>query len=118
MLSATVEKNLVLTNDFVSEEKRKLLKTLSDIVVLVEISKCGGLSAPYIITLFEKYGIQMSPGTIYPLLYRMGKKKQIRLLLNRRKKLYVLADSGQKVLRELQLVQREIIDFINCLLNK
>ena len=92
---------------------------MSDIVVLVEISERRGLSAPDIITLFEKkYGIQMSPGTIYPLLYRMEKKKQIRLLLNRRKKLYVLADSGQKVLRKLQLDQREIIDFINCLLNK
>jgi|GEM_PF-3026710 DNA-binding PadR family transcriptional regulator len=76
MLSASIEKNVVVIKDFVLEEKGKLLKACSDMVILTEISKRRRLSALDIIALFkEKYGTQISPGTVYPILCRMERKR-------------------------------------------
>ncbi|MCW4047877.1 MAG: PadR family transcriptional regulator [Candidatus Bathyarchaeota archaeon] len=119
MLSATTEKNAAHAYDFVVEEKGKFLKAYSEVTILAEMNKRLGLSATDVIALFkEKYGKQMSPGTIYPLLRRMEQKKLIKLIPNRRKKFYVLTDSGKKALNDLQLNLKEIQVFIFYLLTK
>jgi hypothetical protein len=47
----------IMIDDFLLEEKRRLLRACSDVIILTEISKRGGLSAFDVIALFkEKYG--------------------------------------------------------------
>ncbi len=119
MFSVATKKSVVDTTDFIVEEKEKLLKACSEVVILTEISKRGRLSAPDIIALFrEKYDTQISPGTVYPILYRMERRRYIRLLSRRRKNLYILSNSGQKVLNELQLSFTEIQNFVSSLFDK
>ena len=114
-----VKKKAVVSDEFVLEEKAKLLKACSDIAILTEMTKRNAVSAPDIIDFFRKnYDIRLSPGTIYPILCRMERRGYIRLLPNRRKKFYVLTDSGRKALQNLQERLEEIQSFIICLVNK
>ena len=86
MFSAVTEKNVVITNDFDLEEKGRLLKAWLNVVILAEMNKRLWLSAPEVIALFkEKYNIQISSGTIYPIFRRMEKKRDIKILPNRSK---------------------------------
>jgi DNA-binding PadR family transcriptional regulator len=119
MLSAPVEKNVPNTNNFVSEKKCKLLKACADLAILAELSKQAVLSGPDIISLFkDKYGMQMSPGTIYPILCSMEKKRLIRPLPNRKKKVYALTTLGKEALYTFQVNLEEIQGFIVCLATK
>jgi len=73
LLVKTSEQNV---NNFIVGAKRKLLKACADIAILSELNKPSRLSGADIVYLFRsKYGMQMSPGTVYPILQRMEKKE-------------------------------------------
>ena len=109
----------IFDNNFVMEEKRKLLKAFSDIAILEELTKREALSASEIIAFFDKnYDIRMSPGTLYSILYKLERRGYIKVLPDRKTKYYVLADSGKTALDCLQARLEEIQNFIICLLNK
>ncbi len=111
----STDKNSFVDYEFVLEEKTKLLKACSDIAILAEIAKRSALSALDIIVLFKKnYDTQMSPGMVYSILRRLEQSGYIRLLPYRRKRFYVLADSGRKALESLQQRFEDIQNFIVC----
>jgi DNA-binding PadR family transcriptional regulator len=113
------ENNSVFDNKFVLDEKRKLLKAFSDIAILEELTKGEPLSASDIIVFFHKnYDIRMSPGTLYPILYRLERRGYIKVMADKKTRLYVLADSGRTALDCLQTRLEEIQSFIICLLHK
>jgi DNA-binding PadR family transcriptional regulator len=114
-----IDKNAVPGYEFVLEEKAKLLKACLDIAILEEMTKRNAVSAPDIIVFFEKnYDIRLSPGTVYPVLCRMERRGYIRVLPNRKKRFYVLADSGREALESLQQRLDDVQSFIIGLLNK
>jgi DNA-binding PadR family transcriptional regulator len=111
--------NQVFDNNFVLEEKRKLLYAFSDIAILEELTKKAALTAPDIIVFFkENYDIRISPNTISPILHRLESRGYIKQMPNEKTKLYVLADSGRTALDNLQARLEEIQSFIICSLNK
>jgi len=111
--------NSVFDNKFVLEEKRKLLKAFSDIAILDELTKGEPLNASDIIVFFHKnYDIRMSPGTLYPILYKLERRGYIKVIPDKKTRLYVLADSGRTALNSLQTRLEEIQIFIISLLNK
>jgi DNA-binding PadR family transcriptional regulator len=113
------EKNIVSNHDFVSEEKARLLKACLDIAILTEMAKRSVVSASDIIVLIKKNcGIQISPGTVYPVLYRLERRGYSRLLPDRRKMFYILTDSGKKALEDLQQRFEDMQSFIICLVNR
>jgi DNA-binding PadR family transcriptional regulator len=73
--SAEIEKSHgLIAKKIVLYEKGKLLKACADIAILSELIKRSRLSGADIVHLFRsKYGVQMSPGTIYSILQRMEK---------------------------------------------
>ena len=110
--------NSVFDNKFVLEEKRKLLKAFSDIAILDELTKGEPLSASDIIVFFHKnYDIRMSPGTLYSILYKLERRGYIKVISDKKTRLYVLADSGRTALDSLQARLEEIQSFIISLLN-
>ena len=114
-----IERNAASRHDFVLEEKAKLLKACSDIAILTEMAKRSAVSARDITVLFrDNCGIQVSPGSVYNVLYRLERRGYSRLLPNRRKQLYVLTDSGKKALENLQQRLGDIQSFIVCLINR
>jgi DNA-binding PadR family transcriptional regulator len=63
-------------------------------------------------------GVRISPGMLYPILYRLETRGYIRELPRRRKKLFVLTDLGRKALEDVEHPLEEIQIFIICLLNQ
>jgi DNA-binding PadR family transcriptional regulator len=118
-LFSGTDKNSFVDYEFVMEEKTKLLKAFSDIAILTEIAKRSALSALDIIVFFkENYDAQISPGMVYSILRRLERSGYIRVLPYRRKRFYVLADSGRKALESLQQRFEDIQSFIVCSLSK
>jgi DNA-binding PadR family transcriptional regulator len=103
-----IKKNDDNDHEFFLEEKSKLLKACAEIAILTEMTKKDAMSASDIIVFFEKNcDTSLSPGTIYPILYRLERKGYIRLLPNRKKKFYFCSESGRKAMEDLQ---RRIVD--------
>ena len=79
----------------------------------------AGARAPTIIAFLDKsYDVQISPGTIYSLLYKMEKKGNIKQLPHKTKKLYTVTDSGKKILEDFQREKNKVRYFITDLINK
>ena len=86
---------------------------------MVEMSKRAVITAPCIIAFFHKtYDIQISPGTVYPILYAMERNERIRRLPNRPKKSYVLTESGRNEIVTFQNDRKEILYFIVDLIHR
>jgi DNA-binding PadR family transcriptional regulator len=114
-----VERNEAIGNDFVLEAKAKLLRSYSKIAILAELTKEAAVSAKQLNVLFEKNcGVRLSPGTLYPILYRLENRGYIRELPKRKRRLFVLTDLGRKVLDGIEHPLKEIQVFIICLLTK
>ena len=84
---------------------------------MAQLSERGVLSATNIISIFKKrYDIQLSAGTVYPVLYVLEKDGNIKRLPNRRKKLYVLTSKGKKTIKNMRGNIGELKKMINDLL--
>jgi DNA-binding PadR family transcriptional regulator len=82
-----------------------------------QLSERGVLSATNIISVFKKrYNIQLSAGTVYPVLYALEREGNIRRLPNRRKKFYVLTSKGEETIKNMRGNVGELNKMINELL--
>ena len=84
---------------------------------MAELAERNVLSATNIILVFKKrYGIQLSSGTVYPVLEALERDGNIRRLPNRKKRLYVLTAMGKETIKNLQTNAGEIHKIINELI--
>ncbi|HII86079.1 TPA: hypothetical protein HA273_05880 [Candidatus Bathyarchaeota archaeon] len=88
-------------------EERIIKKTL-DLIVLraLEDESMSG----YAIILFvnRKFGIRLSAGTVYSLLYSLERKNFIRAQVGKGAKCYVLSKKGEVTLRALKKMQNRL----------
>jgi DNA-binding PadR family transcriptional regulator len=118
-LFQTHEKTVILENGIAQDRKKKLLIAYLDAAIMAEMAQRNAISAPNVIAFFEnKYKIRISPGTLYPILYKLEKKGYIRRIWKKSKLLFALSDSGKQVLEILQLHVDEARGFIVELVNK
>ena len=83
------------------------------------MSQRTAINVTSIITYFEeKFNIQISPGTIYPIFKKLEKKGYIKKLPNRTKTLYVLTGSGRTMLMNIQYNLDEVQSFMSKLIIK
>lgn len=102
-----------------SEVKRKITLALLETTIMAEMSQRAGMTVPNIIDFVLKTSdIQISPGTIYPTLYLMEKKGKINKLPNRRKKTYVLTETGKKEIMNLQKGAKYLQAFLLKLIDR
>lgn len=87
----------------ITELRKRMLKAILAPLILALLSEMTASSATNFIEIFkERFGIQLGPGTLYPVLYRLEKQREIKSLPNRRKKLYVLTNKGKEIIEDLQ----------------
>jgi DNA-binding PadR family transcriptional regulator len=99
--------------------KKKFLKAFLDVAIMAEMAQRSAMSAMDIIVFFEnKCNFRISPGTIYPILYKLEKNEYIKKLPNRVKGLYELTDSGKQKLKNLKQSMAEVQSLIIELINK
>jgi DNA-binding PadR family transcriptional regulator len=88
---------------FTQRVRKRVLIACLDAAIMEQLSERRVLSATNIIAIFKKrFNIQLSPGTVYPVLYALEREGKIKRLPNRTKKLYVITNKGEISIKNLQ----------------
>ncbi len=91
-------KKKVSKGTFLEVIQKRLINTCLPALIVQILSESCIVTATDIIFAIEKhYSIQMSPGTVYPVLNRLEKNGYIKRLSSRRKKIYTLTNKGSDV---------------------
>ncbi|HSV50184.1 MAG TPA: PadR family transcriptional regulator [Candidatus Acidoferrales bacterium] len=98
------------------EVETRVIKEFLDIIILCELKGHNELSG-YDIALLQKqkFGITLSPGTVYSTMYAMERRGLIDAHSNGKKTTYVLTDLGVKALDNLGRCGMELVDFMKCI---
>jgi len=106
-----------LSSSFEEELIQTRVKKNFDIIILSMLKDNPIHGDKIIADLHNTFGVLLSPGTLYPLLYRLVSEELIVVEVERRRKLYTLTSHGERRTREFvesykRLVDR-IVDFID-----
>jgi len=97
---------------FEKDQIENLLKSFLDIVVLSMLNGESVHGYHIIAVLHKNFGVLLSPGTLYPLLYRLEEKKLVTVKELKRKKLYSITPQGKRMVSQVMKVRRKNSDKI------
>lgn len=99
-----------------------MIKTFLDVIVLAMLNGEPLYGYKLIGELHKSFGVLLSPGTLYPLLYHLEKEGFIEVSSLDRRKLYFLTEKGQKKVHMIndsyQKHSERIFSFVNIHLLK
>ena len=100
----------------VKKLQRRVVKSFMDILILTELrnSPMGGYDV--ISHIHKRFGILMSPGTVYSLLYSLEREGLIKGVWNQRKRVYVLTEKGEQNIKAITKANEEIQSFLRTML--
>ena len=102
-----------MSSDIVERLERRTLQNFMDILMLAEMKKEGSLSGYDVICLIhKKFGVLMSSGTVYSLLYSLEREGLIKGVWNHRKRVYELSEKGEQNIKVITKANGEIQNFI------
>jgi len=100
----------------VEELHRRAIKNFMDILILAELKNSPMSGYDAISHIRKKYGILMSSGTIYSLMYSMERNGLIKGRWNQRKRVYVLTEKGEQNIKAITKTNDEIQSFLRNML--
>jgi len=105
-----------LSSEIVERLERRTLQDFMDILMLAEMKKEGSLSGYDVIGLFhKKFGVLMSSGTVYSLLYSLEREGLIKGVWNDRKRVYELSEKGEQNIKVITKANVEVQNFLRNL---
>jgi DNA-binding PadR family transcriptional regulator len=100
------------TSKLTEKLHKRVIQNFMDILILAEMKK-GALSGYDVIAIIHKrFGILMSSGTIYSLLYSLERDGLIRGVWNQRKRVYALTENGEQNIKTITKANNEIQNFL------
>jgi DNA-binding PadR family transcriptional regulator len=107
---------LTSPSKLVEKLRRRAIQNFMDILVLTEMKK-GSLSGYDVIGLIhQKFGILLSSGTVYSLLYSLERNGLIKGVWNQRKRVYILTEKGEQNTKVITNANEEIQNFLRNML--
>ena len=104
-----------MSSEIVERLERRTLQDFMDILMLAEMKK-GSLSGYDVICLFhKKFGVLMSSGTVYSLLYSLERDGLIKGVWNHRKRVYELSERGEQSIEVIMKANGEVQNFLRNL---
>ncbi|MFQ6068368.1 MAG: PadR family transcriptional regulator [Candidatus Bathyarchaeia archaeon] len=101
-----------MTTKIVEELRKRVIKSFLDILILVELKK-GCISGYDVLSrIHKKYGVLMSSGTVYSMLYSLERNGLIRGTWNQRKRVYTLTEKGKQDMQIVTKANKEIQSFL------
>ena len=118
MVESDLESNSV-KKKITEKLRERTIKSFMDILVLAELKKGKSMSGYDVISfIHEKFGMLVSSGTIYSLLYSLERDGLIKGTWNNRKRVYELTEEGEQDIKiitnangEIQNLLRKMISF-------
>ena len=104
-------------NDVMAELSERTVRAFLDLFIL---RKLGESSEPlsgydFIGLIFDEFGITVSPGSIYSVLYSMERDGLIRGLSYQWKRVYVLTDNGEKKIKTVSGKKEKVLNLFGSL---
>jgi len=105
-----------LSSKIIEKLEKRALRNFTDILILAEMKKEGSLSGYDVIGLFhKKFGVVMSSGTVYSLLYSLERDGLIKGAWNNRKRVYELSEKGEQNIKVITNANDAIQNFLRDL---
>lgn len=86
---------------------KNIVKAFLDVIVLAMLNGRPEHGYKIIADLHRAFGVLLSPGTLYPLLYRLEEEKLVEVEEMKRKKVYNLTSLGRKKVSKILRLQRK-----------
>ena len=100
------------SSELVKKLRKRVIQNFMDILVLTEMKR-GSLSGYDVIALLhQKFGLLLSSGTIYSLLYSLEREGLIKGVWNQRKRIYQLTEKGEQNMKVITKANDEIQNFL------
>jgi len=96
---------------------RRIVKSFLDVLVLAELRKSVMSGYDIIGFIHNKFGMLVSSGTVYSLLYSMEREELIEGKWNQRKRVYTLTEKGEETIKAILNANNEIQSLIRSLLS-
>ncbi len=98
--------------EIVERLHKRVIQNFMDILILTEMKK-GSLSGYDAIGLIHnKFGILVSSGTVYSLLYSLERDGLIKGAWNQRKRVYALSEKGEQNIKLITKANEEVQNFL------
>lgn len=93
----------------------RVIKEFLDVVILCELKAKGELTG-YDLAVFEreKFGVSLSPGTVYMTMYAIERRGLIVGKPNGKKTTYSLTAKGERALEEIKASGMQLVEFMKC----
>jgi len=105
-----------LSTKIVEKLHKKVIKSFMDIIILSELKNSPMSGYDVISHVHKKYGILMSSGTVYSLVYSMERNGLIKARWNQRKRVYILTEKGEQNINVITKANKEIQSFLRNML--
>ena len=108
---------MVLETNVIEKMHRRIVKSFLDVLVLAELRK--NVMSGYDIMGFihSKFRMLVSSGTVYSLLYSMERKGLIRGRWDQKKRIYMLTEKGEEIVKAILNTNNEIQSLVKSLLS-
>ena len=85
-----------MESEVLKKMHRRIVKSFMDILILAELRNTAMSGYDIIACIHNKFGILVSSGTVYSLLYSMERDNLIRGIWAKRKRVYELTEKGER----------------------
>jgi len=107
-----------LEREILKEMQKRMVKNFLDTVILAELRNANAFSGYDVIDfIHKKFGMLISSGTVYAILYSMERKGLIKNVWAQRKRLYTLTDKGRETINAISKSKEEIERFMRILIS-
>ena len=107
-----------MEREILKEMQTRMIKNFLDVIILAKLRDESALSGYDAVNfIHKKFGILISSGSIYSLLFHMERKGLIKGVWSQRKRIYKLTDKGIRTINSILKSQEEIQRFIRILIS-
>lgn len=107
-----------MSEEFFEGMRERIIKELLDTLILGSLDESASAMSGYdVISLVHKrFGVLLSSGTVYGLIYAMEREGLIRGMWERRKRVYKITEKGREIIQTVQQRKDEIVKLLKMLL--
>ena len=103
--------------DILNEMRVSLIKHFLDLVISTELRRSGQMSGYDLVKLIHgTYDILISPGTVYSILYTLERRRIIAGEWEEGRRIYTLTEKGEKIAETIMGLKKELLMFVEHLL--
>jgi len=105
-----------LESEVLKKMHRRIVKSFMDVLILAELRNVPMSGYDVIGFVHNKFGILVSSGTVYSLLYSLERKNLIKGVWAKRKRVYELTEKGERIIETILNANDKIKALITNLL--